>query len=69
MVHVKAYRGSEIRRFEIESGMTFVQLKRSICTLFGLNEEDMTCINYCDREEDIVMLSSDTELQSAFSLA
>lgn len=67
MVQVKACRGSEIRRFEIESGTTFVKLKRSIYTLFGLNEEDVTCINYCDREEDIVMLSSDTELQSAFT--
>ena len=67
MVHVKAYRGPEVRRFEIESGTTYVQLKRSICTLFGLNEEDVTCINYCDREEDIVVLSSDTKLQSAFS--
>ena len=69
MIHVKAYRGSgsEIRRFEIESGTTFVQLKRSVCSLFGLNEEDLISITYCDREGDVVVLSSDLELHSAFN--
>ena len=66
MIHVKAYRGSEIRRFEIESGTTFVQLKKSVCTLFGLSEEDLISISYCDREKDVVALSSDLELHSAF---
>lgn len=66
MIQVKAYRGSEIRRFEIESGTTFAQLKKSVCSLFGLNKEDLISINYCDREEDVVVLSSDLELRSAF---
>ena len=66
MVHVKANKGSEIRRFEIESRTTFNQLKKSVGTLFGVNDEDIVDINYCDGEEDIVRLSSDIELQSAF---
>ena len=30
MVQIKAYRGSEIRRFDIETGKTFAQLKELV---------------------------------------
>ena len=65
MVHIKAYRGSEIRRFEIDPGTTFAQLKELVSKLFGLGEEDTVTINYCDRDGDVIRLSSDTELQTA----
>ena len=65
MVQIKAYRGSEIRRFDIETGTTFAQLKELVISLFGLNKEDTVAINYCDRDGDIVRLSSDGELQTA----
>ena len=65
MVQIKAYRGSEIRRFDIEAGTTFAQLKELVFNLFGLSKEDTVTINYCDRDGDIVRLSSDAELQTA----
>ena len=65
MVQIKAYRGSEIRRFDIEVGTTFAQLKELVTNLFGLSKEDTVTINYCDRDGDIVRLSSDAELQTA----
>ena len=67
MVQIKAYRGSEIRRFEIEAGTTFAQLKELVTNLFGLSKEDTVTINYCDRDGDIVRLSSDAELQTALN--
>ena len=66
MVKVKAYRGSEIRRFDIEAGATFAQLQELIVRLFGLRKEDAVTINYCDMDGDVVRLSSDAELQAAF---
>ena len=65
MMQMKAYRGSEIRRFDIEAGTTFPQLKELVFNLFGLSKEDTVTINYCDRDGDIVRLSSDAELQTA----
>ena len=68
MVHIKAYRGSEIHRFDIDSGttkQTFAQLKDLVSKLFGLSEDDTVAINYCDRDGDVVRLSSDSELQTA----
>ena len=65
MVQIKVYRGSEIRRFDIEAGTTFAQLKELVISLFGLSKEDTVVINYCDRDGDIVRLSSDAELQTA----
>ena len=65
MVQIKAYRGSEIRRFEIAAEASFAQLKELVTNLFGINAEDTVVINYCDREGDIVGLSSDAELQTA----
>ena len=65
MVHIKAYRGSEIRRFEIDPGTTFAQLNETVYKLFGLTQDDVATINYCDRDGDIIRLSSDGELQTA----
>ncbi|XP_065891165.1 uncharacterized protein [Dysidea avara] len=65
MVHIKAYKGSEIRRFEIDPAGTFPQLTELVNKLFGLTEKDTVAINYCDRDGDIVRLSSDAELQTA----
>ena len=65
MVQIKAYRGSEIRRFDIEAGTTFAQLKELVSSLFGLSKEDTVAINYYDRDGDVVRLSSDAELQTA----
>ena len=66
MVQIKAYRGSEIRRFDIEAGTTFAQLQELVSSLFGLSKEDAVAINYCDKDGDVVRLSSDAELQTAF---
>jgi len=65
MVHIKAYRGSEIRRFDFDSSGTFSQLTEQVVKLFGLTDKDTIFINYCDRDGDIVKLSSDAELQTA----
>ena len=65
MVHIKAYRGSEIRRFEVDSGTTFAQLNEMVIKLFELTEDDTVTLSYCDREGDVVRLSSDGELQTA----
>ena len=65
MVQIKAYRGSEIRRFDIEAGTTFAQLQELVSSLFGLSKEDAVAINYCDKDGDVVRLSSDAELQTA----
>ena len=65
MVHIKAYRGSEIRRFELDSARTFPQLLEQVVKLFGLTDKETVAINYCDRDGDIVRLSSDSELQTA----
>jgi len=65
MVHIKAYRGSEIRRFDIDPGTTFAQLKELVSKLFGLSKDTTVAINYCDRDGDLVKLSSDAELQTA----
>ena len=65
MVKVKAYRGSEIRRFDIEAGATFAQLQELVVRLFGLKEDAVT-INYCDTDGDMVWLLTNTELQTAF---
>ena len=65
MVHIKAYKGSEIRRLEVEQGATFAQLKNLILQLFGLSQENTVLINYCDKDGDIIRLSSDAELQTA----
>ena len=65
MVQIKAYRGSEIRCFDIEAGTTFDQLRELVGNLFGISKEDRVTINYCDRDGDIVRLSSDRELQTA----
>ena len=65
MVHIKAYKGSEIRRFEIDPSSTFAQLKELVVKLFGLGEDDTVTINYCDRDGDVIRLSSDGELQTA----
>ena len=65
MVHIKAYKDSEIRRFEFNPSGTFVQLTELVHKLFGLSEKDTAAINYCDRDGDIVRLSSDAELQTA----
>ena len=65
MVHIKAYRGSEIRRFEIDPATTFAALKDLVTNLFGIGEEDTVNINYCDRDGDVIRLSSDGELQTA----
>ena len=65
MVHIKAYRGSEIRRFDFVSSGTFTQLTEQVHKLFGLTDKDTVFINYCDRDGDIVRLSSDAELQTA----
>ena len=64
-MHIKAYKGSEIRRFEIDPAGTFPQLTELVNKLFGLTEKDIVAINYCDRDGDIVRLSSDAELQTA----
>lgn len=65
MVHIKAYKGSEIRRFEIEPATTFAQLKELVVNLFGIGEDYTVTINYCDRDGDVIRLSSDGELQTA----
>ena len=65
MVQIKVYKGSEIRRFEIDPGTTFVQLYDAVCKLFGLTQEDNVTINYCDRDGDVIRLSSDGELLTA----
>ena len=65
MVNIKAYKGSEIRRFEINPGTTFAQLNEMVLKLFGLTQDDTVAINYCDRDGDIIRLSSDGELQTA----
>ena len=65
MVHIKAYKGSEIRRFEIDPGTTFAQLNEAVYKLFGLTEDDSAAISYCDRDGDVIRLSSDGELQTA----
>ena len=65
MVHVKAYKGTEIRRFEIDPATTFVELKELVCKLFNLGEDVTVAINYRDRDGDLIMLSSDEELQTA----
>lgn len=65
MVHIKAYKGSEIRRFEIDPASTFAQLKELVVKLFSLGEDDTVIINYCDRDGDVIRLSSDGELQTA----
>ena len=65
MVHVKAYKGSEIRRFEINPSSTFASLKELVAKLFSLGEDDTVKINYCDRDGDVIRLSSDVELQTA----
>ena len=64
-MHIKAYRGSEIRRFEIDPATTFASLKELVSKLFGLGEDDAVTINYCDRDGDVIRLSSDPELQTA----
>jgi len=65
MVHIKAYKGSEIRRFEIDPAGTFPQLTEQVVKLFGLADKDTVAINYSDRDGDIIRLSSDAELQTA----
>ena len=65
MVQIKAYRGSEIRRFDIEAGTTFDQLRELVGNLFGINKEDTIALNYCDRDGDIISMSSDGELKTA----
>ena len=65
MVHIKAYKGSEIRRFEIDPAGTFPQLTEQVVKLFGLTDKDTVAINYCDRDGDIIRLSSNAELQTA----
>ena len=65
MVHIKAYKGSEICHFEIEPGTTFVQLKDLILQLFGLSQDNTVLVNYCDKDRDMIRLSSDAELQTA----
>ena len=65
MVQIKAYRGSEIRRFDIEAGTTFDQLREIVGNLFSISKEDTVTISYCDRDGDIVRLSSDGEFQTA----
>jgi len=65
MVHIKAYKGSEIRRFEIDAGTTFAQLHDMVFKLFGFTEDDTVAVSYCDRDGDVVRLSSDGELQTA----
>ena len=64
-MHIKAYRGSEIRRFEIDPATTFAALKELVTNLFGIGEDDAVAINYCDRDGDVIRLSSDAELQTA----
>ena len=64
-MHIKAYKGSEIRRFEIDPSSTFASLKELVAKLFSLGEDDTVKINYCDRDGDVIRLSSDVELQTA----
>ena len=67
MVHVKAYKGSEIRRFEIDSKATFAELKELVHNLFNILQDDTVIVNYCDRDGDLIRLSSDAELQTALN--
>ena len=65
MVHIKAFKGAEICWFEIDPGTTFGALKELVCKLFSLGEDVTVAINYRDRDGNLIMLSSDEELQTA----
>ena len=65
MMHIKAFKGAEIHRFDINPGTTFGELKELVYKLFGLGKDVTVAINYRDRDGDLIMLSSDEELQTA----
>ena len=67
MVLVKAYSHSEIRSFDIEAEATFAQLQQLVVRQFGLSKEVEVTIDHCDRDGNVVSLSSDLELRTALN--
>ena len=67
MVKVKAYRGLEIHRFEIDPSSSLVALKGKIITLFRLHAIFTFVINYHDKVGNCITIISDEELKKVLS--
>ena len=71
MVHFKVTDGSQTRRFEAPSGLTYDQLKKKLSFLFpeAVKEDSNLVLHYRDSDGDIITLSSDQELQEVLNTA
>ena len=71
MVHFKVTDGSQTRRFEAPSGLTYDQLKKKLSSLFpdAVKEDSNLVLHYRDSDGDIITLSSDQELQEVLNAA
>ncbi len=67
MVLFKVTDGSQTRRFEAPSGVTFNDLKKKLSSVFpdsvSEKEDSDLILHYRDSEGDVITLSSDSELQ------
>ena len=69
MVYIKVTAGKETRKFQVDEGITFDQLKEKVASIFPALSDGKTEfeLRYQDTDGDLMHISSDAEVATALS--
>src|SRR2546429_8279922 len=67
MASIKVSYGQTSRKFTIPSNTTWTEFESQLHDLFNIPNETTISISYIDEDEDVITLSTDSELQQVLS--